>query len=112
MVAYLLLVLILKAKFPRCDFKRVLKSENNHVDSLANLALATEFQFWWKIIIEHIPTTSIQYPDREILRLDTSLGWRTLIIAYLKHGALHDDKAEAHKLKHLAIRYILIGELL
>jgi len=36
MEAYLQLVLSLKAKFSRCDFKRVSRSENNHADSLAN----------------------------------------------------------------------------
>jgi len=37
MAAYLHLVLNLKSKFPRCDFKQVLRSENNHADFLANL---------------------------------------------------------------------------
>ena len=43
MEAYLLLVLSLKAKFFRCDFKRVPRSENNYADSLANLTSVTKF---------------------------------------------------------------------
>ena len=43
MEAYLHLVLCLKVKIPRCDFRRVPRSENNHADSLANLASRTEF---------------------------------------------------------------------
>jgi len=34
--AYLQLVFSLKAKFSRCDFKRISRSENNHTDLLAN----------------------------------------------------------------------------
>jgi len=59
MEAYLHLVLNLKAKIPRCNFMRVLRFENNFADSLANLASAIGFQFWWEIPLEHIPTPSI-----------------------------------------------------
>ena len=47
-----------------------------------------------------------------MLSLDTSPGWRDLIIAYLKDGLLPDDRAEALKLQHLAIRCILLRDLL
>jgi len=81
MEAYLHLVLSLKAKFPVATLNEFLRSENNHVDSLANLASATKYQLRQENPLEHIPTPSIQRPDREILRLDTSLGWRDPIIA-------------------------------
>ena len=45
LAAYLQLVLALKSKFFHCDFKQVPRSENNHADSLATLALAVDFQF-------------------------------------------------------------------
>ena len=51
-------------------FKWVPRYENNHADSLANLGAATEFQFIREILVEHIINPS----------LDTSLGWRDLII--------------------------------
>jgi len=70
------------------------RSENNH-DSLANLGVATEFQFRREIPIEHITNLSVQQPTGEILRLDTSPGWRDPIIAYLKELTLPVDKAEA-----------------
>jgi len=54
------LVFGLKSKIPRCDFKWVSRSENNHVDSLANLEAATEFQFIWEIFVEHIAKPSVQ----------------------------------------------------
>ena len=37
MVEYLQLILRLKSKIPRCDFKWVFRFKNNHADSLANL---------------------------------------------------------------------------
>ena len=45
MAEYLQLVLGLKSKILRCNFKWVPRSKNNHADSLANLGAATEFQF-------------------------------------------------------------------
>ena len=86
MEAYLQLALSLKTKFSCCDFKRILRSENNHADSLASLASAIGYKFRREIPVEHIPTQSIQWPDKEILCLDTSPGWRDPIIAYLKDG--------------------------
>ena len=112
MEAYLKLVLSLKAKFFRYDFKRVPRSENNHADSLANLASTIEYQFRREILVKHIPTPSIQRSDKEILRLNTSPGWKDHIITYLKNGTTLSDKAEAQKLQHMATKYMLIGELL
>ena len=86
--------------------------ENNHTDSLANLGAATEFQFRREIPVEHITNPSVQQPIRESLRIDTSLEWRDLIIAYLKNGTLPDDMVEARKLQHLATRYTLLGDIL
>ena len=47
-----------------------------------------------------------------MLRLDISLGWRDLIINYLKEGVLWDDKTEAQKLQHMATWYVLLGDIL
>ena len=102
----------MKSKIPRCDFKWVLRSANNHAKSLANLGVATEFQFRQKILIEHITNLSIQQPTGEVLRLDTSPGWRSPIIAYLKDGTLLDDRVKVRKFQHLATRYILLGDIL
>ena len=55
---------------------------------------------------------SIKQPIREILRFDTSLGWRDPIITYLKDGTLPNDKAEARKLQQLASMYTLLGDTL
>ena len=52
MKAYLQFVLSLRVKFPRYDFKRIPWSENNHADSLANLASTTEYQFQQEIPVE------------------------------------------------------------
>ena len=79
---------------------------------MANLASAIEYQLQREVPVEHIPTRSIKQPDREILCLDTSPGWRDLVIAYLKDGTLLNDKAEAQKLQHVVTRYMFIGELL
>ena len=45
MATYLQIVFSLKSKFPHCDFKHVSRSENNHAESLANLASAVDYQF-------------------------------------------------------------------
>jgi len=79
---------------------------------LANLASTIEYQFQLEIPVEHISTPSIQRPDGEILRLDTSSGWRDPIIAYLKDETLPNDKVEAQKLQHMATRYTLMGDFL
>jgi len=51
-------------------------------------------------------------PTGEVLRLDTSPGWRSPIIFYLKEGSLPDDRVEVWKLQHLATRYVLFGDIL
>ena len=63
--AYLQLVLSLKSKFLRCDFKQVPRSENNHANSLANLASAVEFQFMREIHVEYIVKPNIQQSGGE-----------------------------------------------
>ena len=73
--------------------------------SLANLGAATEFQFRHEISVKHIANPSVLRPNGEVLRLDTSPGWKDPIITYLKDGSLPDDRAEAQKLLHLANRY-------
>jgi len=110
MAEYLQLVLKLKFKIPRCDFKWVPRSENNHADSLANLGEATKFQFRREIPIKHITNPSVQQPTGEVLGLDTSPKWRNPIIAYLKDGILPDDRVETRKLQYLATQYILLGD--
>ena len=59
MAKHLQLVLKLKSKIPRCDFKWVPRSENNHIDSLANLGAVTEFQFRCEIPVEYITNPSV-----------------------------------------------------
>ena len=71
-----------------------------------------EFQFRREISVEHITNPSVQQPTGEVLRLDTSPGWRSPIISYLKDRTLPDDRAEARKLQHMATRYILFGDIL
>ena len=84
--------------------------------SLANLEVAIEFLFRCKILIEHITNSNVHRPIKEVIRLDTSLGWRDPIITYLKDGSFPNDKAEAQKLIllpsiHTPRRY-LIQEIL
>ena len=110
-VAYLQIVLTLKSKFPRCDFKQVSRSENNHTDSLANLGSAVEYQFRQEIPIEYIMKPSIQRSG-EVLCLDTYPGWRDPTIAYLKDGVLPSDKTEAQKLQQMAAWYMLLRDVL
>ena len=101
-----------KSKFSRCSFIQVPRSENSHTDSLAMLASVVDFQFRREIRVEYISKPSIHKSDEEVLRLDTSPGWRDPIVSYLKNRALPDDKAEAQKLQHFATIYILLGDLL
>ena len=72
MVEYLQLVFKLMSKIPRCDFKWVPRSTNNHTDSLANMGAAMEFQFRRKIPILHITNLSVQQQTGEVLCLDVS----------------------------------------
>ena len=110
--ADLQLVLALKSKISRCNFKWVPRSENNHVDSLANLEAAIEFQYGQEIRVEHIANPSVQRPIGKVFCLDTLSGWRDPIITYLKDGSLPDDKADAQKLLHLTTKYTLLGDIL
>jgi len=71
MAAYLQIVLGLKSKFPHYDFKQVSRSKNNHVDSLANLTSAMEYQFRREIHVEYIVKPNIQRSGK-VLRLNTS----------------------------------------
>ena len=88
----------LESQISRCDFKQILRSENNHADSLTTLAIVVNFQSRPKIPVEDIKKPSIHNPDEEVLWLDLSLGWRDPIISFLKDGMLPDDKAKAQKL--------------
>ena len=72
MAAYVQLVLGLKSKFLRCDFKQISRSENNHADSLANLGSTIKHQFRREIPVENITEPSIQQPGGKVLRLDNS----------------------------------------
>ena len=110
--AYLKIVMTWKAKFFRCDFKQISRSENSYPDSLSTLASAVDFQFRREISVEHIPKRSTHKLDEEVLHLEYSSGWRELIISFLKDGTFFEDKAEAQKLQHLATRYILFEGLL
>jgi len=112
-VAYLKIVTTWKAKFSRYyDFKQIPRYENNYGDYVVTLASAIDFQFRRKIPVKHIPKPSIHKPDEKVLRLDLFAGWRITIISFLKDGTLPDDKAQTQKLRHLATRYVLLGELL
>ena len=65
MAEYLQLILRLKSKVPRCDFRWVPRSENNHADSLTNLGAATEFQFRHEISSSTSPIrASSNQPER------------------------------------------------
>ena len=76
------------------------------------LASAVDFQFRCEIPVEHIMMPSNHKPDEYVFCLDRSPGWRDPIISFLKDETLSKDKVEAQKLQHIAIRYILIRELL
>ena len=71
------------------------RSEYSHVDSLAILASAINFQFRCEIAVKHILKLSIHKLDEEVLYLDLSLGWREPMINFLKDRILPDDNAEA-----------------
>jgi len=60
MAEYLQLILKLSFKIPRCDFKWVPRFKNNHANSLANLAAATEFLFRREIFVKRIDNPSVQ----------------------------------------------------
>ena len=70
-----------------------------------------EFQFRREIPVELIADPSNQLIG-EVLHLKTSPGLRDPIIAYLKDRTLPNDRVEAQKLQHLAIRYTLLGNVL
>ena len=93
MAAYLKIVMTWKAKFSHCDFKQIPRSENNHADSLTTLASIVDFQFGREIHVKHISKPSIHKPGEEVLRLDSSPGWRDPIISFLKDRMLPRDQA-------------------
>ena len=76
MEAYTHLVSRLKKKFDHCSFKQVPWSENNHADSLANLASAVEWQARREVPMDYIAKPSISIGREEALRLNISPGWR------------------------------------
>ena len=53
--AYTKLVSKLRKKFDNCSFKQVPRSENNHADSLANLASTVEWQSEEKFPLTTLP---------------------------------------------------------
>lgn len=58
--AYLHIILDLKSKFVRCDFKEISIADNNYANSLANLASTVKFQFIREVLAEHIPRPNIE----------------------------------------------------
>ena len=88
------------------------RSENNHADSLANLGVATEFQFRQKIPVEHIANPSVQQPIGEVLRLDIPHRVEGPHHCLSENRALPDNRAEARKLQHLATMWPFLGDIL
>ena len=64
----------LESQISNCDIKKILRSKNSHVNSLATLASVVDFQFRREITVDHIPKPSIHKPDEEVVRLDSSSG--------------------------------------
>ena len=79
------------------------RSENSEPDSLAKAASEDNKTFQELELIEELAKPSIE--EEKVMNIQEQAEWMKLIIQYLEHGTLPEDKLQAQKLRIKAAHY-------
>ena len=111
MARYLTKIKEIRAILFRTKVQQILRSENIRANRLSRLATLQIVDIDQNVHFETLEAHSINEPEA-ILCADLELSWMDPIINYLKHGVLPMDDLTAHKMKRLALHYVLVQEKL
>ncbi|XP_031260926.1 uncharacterized protein LOC116119120 [Pistacia vera] len=113
MTTYLNLVKELHNVFKEFSIAQVPRTENTHADALANLGSALQCSsqssipllfLQWLVDWKERPMNE---PPEEVMDIELSNTWMTLIVKYLEHNELPADKNEACHLRAKATRFTI-----
>ncbi|GFZ04843.1 hypothetical protein Acr_17g0004150 [Actinidia rufa] len=100
MAKYLAVAKNLLTKFKAVKIEQVEWDLNSHADTLAGLALVFEGMIGWTITVELIPVPNLEIPQESVLvNIELGPSWMDLIVNFLQHDKLSEDKKEAHKVR-------------
>ncbi|XP_028121539.1 uncharacterized protein LOC114318779 [Camellia sinensis] len=91
-------------KFQAIRVVKIGRYGNSHADALACLGSSVDSKNGRKIWIEFVPQPTIDLPS-SVLCTDLGQSWMDPLLAFLKNGALSNDKKETHKTRHRAARF-------
>ena len=105
MSQYLKLFEALRSNFQKVDMVRVLKSQNNHADSLATLALSLDECVPRMIFVELLKQPSIEQRAVIASALVSKSSWLDHYVAFLSDGSLPTDAKEAEKVQRTSAHF-------
>ena len=107
MKKYLNKVKQLVKKFKEASFVQLPREENMEADALAKSA-SVEGAMDEYDKVQYMPSIDLL----EVQQVEGEENWITPIVTYLKEGRLPEGKDKARKLRIIAIKYVLIDEVL
>ena len=108
MILYLKKVCKLLKKFVRVQVRYVPRAENSQANALAKLAMASQEDLDRRILVEHLPETSININSEEIFLVMTAPSWMDPIWDYVLNGTLPSNPNEVSKLRARSSRFALL----
>ncbi|XP_075640659.1 uncharacterized protein LOC142612452 [Castanea sativa] len=97
--------------FKSFKVRQIPRGQNAHVDSLAMIATSLGSKLPQTVMVEDLMTSSlIGIPAVGVHSIHVGPSWMDLIVTFLKHGMLPEDKVEADKVRRSASRYWLSKE--
>ncbi|XP_028057287.1 uncharacterized protein LOC114261245 [Camellia sinensis] len=91
-------------RFQAIRVVKIGRDGNSHADALACLGSSVDSKNGRKIWVEFVPQPTVDTPS-SVLCTDLGPSWMDPLLAFLKNGALPDDKKKAHKTRHRAARF-------
>ncbi|XP_075663389.1 uncharacterized protein LOC142632964 [Castanea sativa] len=97
--------------FKSFKVRQIPRGQNAHVDLLAMLATSLGSKLLRTVMVEDLMSSSLTgTPVVGIHSIHIGPSWMNLIVTFLKHGMLPEDKVEAEKVRRIAPRYWLSEE--
>ncbi|XP_075633310.1 uncharacterized protein LOC142605752 [Castanea sativa] len=97
--------------FKSFKVRQIPRGQNAHADSLAMLATSLGLKLLRAVMMEDLMSSSLaSVPTIGIHNIQVGPSWMDLIITFLKHGLLPEDKVQAEKVRRSAPHYWLSKE--
>lgn len=108
MQEYLVQVKRLRAHFDHFNLEHVSKNGNTHADSLATLATSSAQPLPRVILVEDLYSPMMTRTNSiRVHSIWAEPSWMDLLVLFLKHDTLPEDKNEANKIRRKASRFWL-----